>query len=162
MSSSALIKIAPLYRGELVLDETLRREGRTLYQAGSLKLHGDAPPVVIDHNPDRRIGVVRELTTLADVDGDWIAAYCTLDDPPSWVKRGTPASFSSVTLSRTSANGCERVLSAIVDEVSVVSASHRAVESRAQVWSLRPVERSKVIVDGLLLRPNSGVVLGVR
>jgi hypothetical protein len=100
MTDTCLIRFAPIFEPERVLDPALTIPGRTLYQRGSLTLEGNAPPLLIDHDDARPVGLVRELVEFDDVDGTWIGALTTLHDAPGWIRRGTRASFAIATLER--------------------------------------------------------------
>ena len=165
MTYTALIKIAPIFDPHRLNDETHRKPGRTLYQRGSLTLRGEAPPVLIDHNKDRPIGLIRSLVEVGDTDGDWIAAYCDITDPPCWLERGTRASFALSTYDRSWFGETERVFKALVSEVSVLAPGVKPAEPCAEVWSYRrtePKPAARVLEPQLLVRPSIGQVLGVR
>lgn len=174
MSQVALLKVAPVYSSKLVLDPALRRETRTLY--GSLEQLPDQElPLLANHDPGKRIGTVRKMFRHPDVDGDWHAALVDVDDPPpTWLKVGTPVSFKFVTLSRTTAGGCETITRGLMLEVSVLSPGVEPAEPRARVATL---ERSSSPASGSppaggtvirhkpgerLFRRNTGRILQVR
>ena len=76
---------------------------------------------------------MNELFEHPDTDGLWLAASCTVSDPPEWLKRGTGASVSFIDLHRQSIDGWERVLRGIVREVFVLSPSVEPAEPQARV-----------------------------
>lgn len=140
MSHSALIRFAPILSAEILLDPSKLRAGRSLYQDGGLTLVKDAP-VVIDHDMDRPIGRIEELFRHEDTDGPWYVARCTIDRAPGWVRRGTPASFSFANLGvRQDLGAGERILRALVTEVTVCSASFTAVDPAANVCLFRELQ----------------------
>lgn len=143
MSHSAVIKFAPIVSKEVLLDTDKLRAGRSLYQAGSLTLAKDAP-VVVDHNMEKTIGRVEEIFRHEDVDGPWYAARCSLDRPPGWLRRGTPASFAFVNLARQDLGAGERILRGYVTEVTVCSTSHRPVDPAAKVCLVRELEPAEL------------------
>lgn len=55
-------------------------------------------PVIVDHDKERVVGRVLDLLTrYEDGEGTWLVARCEIDDrAPSWIKKGTPASFGYV------------------------------------------------------------------
>jgi len=76
-----------------MLDVDALPEGSFIFQRGGWQLMPDAP-VLVDHDQDRPIGVVRSLSEFEDVDGTWLMAHTTIDDPPCWLGRETPASIT--------------------------------------------------------------------
>jgi len=144
-------------------------------------------PLVVNHDLEREIGTVHEIFPMEWVDGRWIVASCTLDDPPGWIERGTRASFEFRPLNHWRCNGWWHVRQAIVEEVTIVGPGHKPVNPSAEVLSLweepaftRPPTGSPVAVRGssdraaaagevihhdrseLLVRPGIGQVIGVR
>jgi phage head maturation protease len=161
---SLFAKVAPVYSPELVLDDTLRRKERTLYQAGAFRQQRDLP-LLIDHDDAQRVGTVREILEHRDTDGLWHAVIADVDDPPAWLKRGTPVSIGFAKLSRTEANGCERILDALLTEVSILSPATRPAEPNARVLSLGIAHReAEQTIDtrGVTIRRNLGTPLAVR
>ena len=160
-----MIRFAPVYRGDLVLDPVLRREGRTLYGAGAFVTIPDKEiPLLVDHDPDRQIGTVRELFKYENVDGRWHAALVDITDPPPWLARRTPVSFSFIALSRSHLDGCKTVTRALVREVSIVSSALQPLEPGARVLTLDRTDTGpvgEVPADGqLLIRPRIGAITG--
>jgi hypothetical protein len=152
-----MIRFAPIFSGELVLDPSRRQEGRVLYQAGAfVELPGKEIPVVVDHG-DKRIGLVRQIFRHADVGVDWHAALVDLTDPlPSWLRVGTGASFSYIPLSRTEHNGCERVLRAVIRELTLTSPTHEPREPAARVLTIQRTETKRKareeIIEPMVIR----------
>jgi hypothetical protein len=165
VTHTALIRFAPVFSTEQVLDPALVVRGRTLYQAGSLTLEGEVP-VLVDHDHDRPIGLVHELLEHTDADGSWHAALVSLDESvPGWVKRGSAASFAIATVERQQIGDTTRVLRGLVFEVSVLSPGVKPAEPLAQVLTIRRTEATPAVDDNrptLLVRPSIGQVLGVR
>lgn len=148
MSHSAIVKIAPVFDPGRDLDPDLVGRGRTLYSSGSLTLVGNAPPVLIDHDRGRPIGVVRELFEHEDTDRRWICAHCSIDThkAPDWLRggrTGTRASFAIATIDRTTFRGVERVVRGLVSEVSVLPPGVKPAEPLASVawFGPAPVQR---------------------
>ena len=48
-------------------------------------------PLLVNHDENREIGLVRELMRFEDTDGPWLVAVATLTDRPDWLKRGVRA-----------------------------------------------------------------------
>jgi hypothetical protein len=136
----ATIKLWRLVDGANLYDRT----GRELYWRGAMKLGSalqnarqsdDPVPVLVNHDDDRPIGVVRHLFNFVDTDGDWLCAACTVTSPPSWLKRGTAASICTQITMRSEEN---RVVRGYVPEVPVLSPGVRPAEPRAMVMSCKP------------------------
>ena len=139
MSHNILVKLAPILDADRWDDPTWTRPGRTLYWPHSLRLlPGKPTPLVVDHDMERVFGTVTGLSTMPFTDGQWIVAGGVVDDAPSWLKTyRTKASFGHWTVHSTPhANGCERVTSAIVQEVSLLR-DHQPAEPLAAVVLLR-------------------------
>ena len=75
-------------------------------------------PVVIDHNPELVVGEVSEFVSWDWTDQRWLVARARLDRAPSWVRRGTKASFSYRVLRSYEVNNWTVVSHSLVDEVS--------------------------------------------
>jgi hypothetical protein len=170
----AIIRLAPILRLE-DLDE-LRRRGRDVYDTGTFRPLRDEPvPVVVDHG-ERATGHVREFAYReAPEGGTWCFAHCLLDDPPGWLRRGTPASFESVLRRTIDLDGIERVVDQRVTEVTLCSSSFGSVEPLARVeWIGERSQDSPAAATSnrgageipspgvRVLRRNVGQVLGVR
>jgi hypothetical protein len=96
-------------------------------------------PVLVDHDDERRVGLVRELRRLDDYAfGRSLMALCEIDDPPPWLRQDTAASFAFVTLHRQAYNGWEIVRRGLVREVSVLSPSVKPAEPLARVLTFHP------------------------
>jgi hypothetical protein len=75
-------------------------------------------------------------------DVPWICARATVDDPPGWLRTyQTRASFGRWDVHSTiHADGWERVTSALVKEVSILSPATEPAEPLASALSFRPIE----------------------
>ena len=96
MTYTTLIRFAPLTTLERLNDPLWVRPGRTMYDNHSLTFlphRTSGVPLLVNHDPEREIGVVRELMRFEDTDGPWLVAVATVTDRPEWLKRGTRASF---------------------------------------------------------------------
>jgi hypothetical protein len=69
----------------------------------------------------------------------WLVARCRIDNPPSWLRRGTPASINSSPLFSREMGGFELFRDALLNEVSILSPGTRPAEPHAQVLFLREV-----------------------
>ena len=71
MNYTTLIRFAPLTTLERLNDPNWARPGRTMYDHHSLTFlpHRTSVPLLINHDPEREIGIVRELTRFEDTDG---------------------------------------------------------------------------------------------
>jgi hypothetical protein len=154
VSHSLLIKIGRIYNGEL---PDAVPAGRSRYQRGAMQLLPGAVPLVVDHDEGRRIGVVEELIEIQDTDGPWLAARCTVTEPPGWLRKGTRASFGYNTLQRQQIGEWERVLRGLVNEVSVLHRQH-PVEPRAHVALLQRLEQKELAAGLSSDRPAAGDV----
>ena len=177
MSFSGVVKIAPILTESVLRNHSSQRAGKTFYQRGALTLKAGAP-LVIDHDMGRPVGVVNELVEFVETDGPWLCARCTITDPPSWLRRGTKASFAFYELQQQAVGDWERVLRGLVSEVSILSAARRPKEPRAEVTLLyrskpSPAVRAsassafagEVFTGGgqpLLIRPGIGQILALR
>jgi hypothetical protein len=140
---NALIKLAPLY--DRTKARTATRD-RILYEPRSLRLRSDTP-VVVNHDTDRVVGHVRELVE----QDDWVWARCVITDPPEWLEaHRTAASFRFIPFQRQRYKNLDRVLDALVCEVSVLSPSFQPAEAGAKVSLLyepkpkpRPLSRGE-------------------
>lgn len=110
-------------------------------------LDGDlAPYVCVDHSKEP-IGRVKSVFSMdsaesvnGGIGGKWLAAVVEIDDPPSWLKVGTPASISYAPTWRREENGWTVVERALLREVSILSGDKRPAEPCAQVLTLTAVE----------------------
>ena len=135
-------------------------------------------PLLVDHDDQHQIGHVREFVRMEDTTGPWIFGRAVVTTPPTWLKRGTPASFGSKILTRSSFDHYV-VRDAIVYEISILSAAKRPAEPLAQVTLLERVNPASApaarpsssgraasdVIHGdgqLIRRPGIGQVLRVR
>jgi hypothetical protein len=145
MTHDATIFIAPILDGERWKKPQWMRPGRKLYWPSSLTLlpTKEPRPLLVNHDEGRQIGVVRKLWRMDWPGGAWIAADCTVTEPPRWLGRGTPASFGHYNVHVSDpGESPEMVTSAFVSEVSVLIGDEPA-EPLARVLSLRPTEEPK-------------------
>ena len=134
-------------------------------------------PLLVNHDPDRRIGTVHELARMGWTDGPWVVARATVDDAPAWLRTQRKASFGFIPHStRTYSNG-DLIAGALVREVTVLSPGRKPAEPCADVPLLRQVSpaaegvASSLAAAGenivnptgaVLRRPGIGQVLGIR
>jgi hypothetical protein len=186
VSYTAVVKIAAVATLERHNSEVWNRPGRQLYEPGSLKF---APgrsevPLLVNHDDDRGIGVVHELFQMDWTEGPGICARATVTDPPGWLKRGTRASFRESVYRRRGPDfgPADRVVGAIVGEVSVLAPGVAPAEPLAEVLlyreaEARPPARSVAAVGSsgraaatgvvtyggkVIRRPCGGKVLAIR
>ena len=93
MTHEALISFAPQTSVERLNDPV--RSQRTMYDSTTLRWlpRLDSIPLLVDHDYAREIGRVKQLLRLDTGDGYWWCASAELTERPSWLKRGTRASF---------------------------------------------------------------------
>ena len=151
----------------------VRGSGDLFRPSGMTISEPDIGSVLVDHDPNQQIGEVFALEPWAFPDGGrWVVGRCRIDAPPSWLRRGTPASLGSRPLQTSEMNGWTIIGRPLVDEISIVSASHCALEPCAEVALYRQAKEPKPTVqpagemiytplDAILRRP-SGQILGVR
>jgi hypothetical protein len=158
----AVIRIGRLYQSELDLPA-----GSNRYQRGSMRIlpgRTEPIPVVVDHDLERQIGVVDELVEWDDGDGFWLAARCSINRD-DWPRVGTGASAGYRTLRRQQIGAGERILDAILEEVTV-TASMTPVNPGAKVILVRDLEPAtgEVVHENhrRLIRRNCGQILGTR
>ena len=164
---STVIKLAPVLTAERWGDPEWTRPGRTFYWPGSLKLIPRQPtPLVVNHDMQRRVGVVDRLFQIDWNDGPWICASCTVTDPPDWLKRyDTKASFGSWDVhSTTHDDGWERVTSTILQEVCASDRPPAQRASRATWCRIREKapEAEQVFYGGQTLRRTFETPIVVR
>lgn len=159
MSHTALIKLAPVYDSHLALGPV--HGGGTLYERGCFRTISHQVPVVVDHDTDREVGIVRQIVEIPDTDGEWFVALATISEPVAWIRGGrggTKASFAFKGLHRRTVNGWEVVCDALLSEVSVLTPSFKPIEPRAHVLTLRRTESDRPAAgevfygDGTLIR----------
>ena len=182
MTWTATVKFAPLLSVERVSDPEWQDADRTMVTEQTFRFphKKTSVPLLLDHDPDCEIGLVRSWFRLKWLDGEWLAANAELHAPPlPLLERGARVSYGFKPLSRRAPviGGPEgQVLSdAILTEITVC-ALQTPLEPLAEVLSVREREpepiahRAKAeeeITHGyghgqLLRRPNIGQVLGVR
>jgi hypothetical protein len=179
VSYTAGIAIAPVVTLERVNDLQWNRPDRWLYERAALRFvpSRDTVPLRVDHDEDSAIGTVHQLSYLDWVDGPWIYALATIDDPPKWLQRGTKASvgMKAPRVRAATFDAHENVVSwAIVDEISVLSPGVEPREPRAQVLSLsrtespaavttsgRAVAGEVILGNERIIRRNVGTILAV-
>jgi hypothetical protein len=170
---TAMIKLWRLVTEVVLRNVDSLPAGREIFQRGAMTLLRDNTPVFVDHDHDRPIGSVRELSNFADIDGDWLCAHTTITDAPDWLRQGTAASICYATAQRCALGATQRILRGLVTEVSVLSPGVEPAEPRAKVVLLRHADRPAPTVahepalahidnTGLLMRPGIGRILGVR
>ena len=179
MTHAVCVKLAPVLTAERWDDPTWTRPGRDLYWSGSLRLlPGKPTPIVRDHDMDEVLGTVTELATMPFTDGLWIVARGVVDDPPPWLRQyQTKASFGHWTVHATPhADGCERVTSVIVKEVSLLRdlepaepLAHVALLQRSTAISTpktrasaQPADGEVIHTPGAILHRPGGQIIGVR
>lgn len=178
MSFSALLRFAPVYDGSRILTEP-RLVRKLMVERGALeKVKREEPiPVVIDHDPERQVGTVREIFIAPDVSyggvvADWYHASVELTDAPGWLKRNGGVSWSYGAL-RTRETlppevGESTVLArGFIHEVSILTPSTKPAEPLAcVVWfgeerSSRAVAGEVIYGGRAVIRRNTGTVLAV-
>lgn len=132
MSHEVTIKLAPVITADRFRNPDWDRPDRTLYRRGSLQFlpNRSEVPLVIDHDLERRIGIVDRFFELDWTDGLWICAVGTISDPPPWIERyHTKASFGYWDVHASE----NRVSQTWVKEVSLLSRSVEPAEPGACV-----------------------------
>lgn len=183
MSVLATIRIAPLLSKEVLASPLeFRRLDRVYYQRNGFRLDVGAP-VLVDHDVNRKIGVVRELVEWDDIDGEWLVARCKIIDPPCWLKaKRTKASFEVYhdkdKPPRKRGELLELRGDLLVTEVSILSPNVKPADPDAGVVLLREMEDPPAVVrqssspiaggvilprggDRILQRPSS-MIIGIR
>lgn len=118
------------------------KDGRTIWRTSDLKLGPAGADVRIDHDEDKQIGRVLELSSMGWSDGGrWIVARCELDTVPDWLKRGTKASCGYHDFNA----GRDVTGLSLLQEVSLLSPGRTPVEPGAEV----------VLLERLPARPTS-------
>jgi hypothetical protein len=171
---AACIQFAPVFTAERMAEGARATD---LYQRGSLRFlpSQSSVPLLIDHDKDREVGVVREIVEWENTDGPWFIARATVTHRPEWLKAfRTKASFGYANVERQEIGDWGRVLRALVTEVSLLSPAAKPAEPLAQVVLVERSKDSPAAVDtsssagenlsspGVLIRRNAGQVLGVR
>lgn len=140
------------------------RGGGALYDARGVRQLEREIPVVIDHDLDEQIGVTTAISRVQWPGGPWLLAHCRLDDPPGWIKPGTPASFCSRPLLTRQANGWQHITDFLIEEISVVSARMTPGDPGAQVALLRETAGEEIIAERgqRIVRYFDNAVVGIR
>lgn len=133
-------------------------------------LHGQPTPLIVDHDMTKRVGTVEGFFEHMDLDGPWLVARCTVDAPPPWLRRGTPASFGYIALRDQTIGSWQRILQGLVKEVSVLSTAKQPAEACAAVELYRETPEQAArstgeefsLPRGVVLRRPGGSVLGLR
>ncbi len=122
--------------------------GRLSYDRGGMKLARKDTPLIVDHDETRRIGRVLELYEWPDTTATWLTASVELDPAaPTWIRKGTRASFGSVYRSESSfVEGL--ILTGFVLEVSVLLDQAPA----------EPGARVMMVYDGEPAAPKATVI----
>lgn len=121
-----------------------RREGRISYDSNALSFLPTRPtvPLLIDYSPERVIGEVSQLFRHKDTDGFWYVAVARVAEQPSWLGRGTAASFAYYPV-QTDSFGHNILRCGYMKEVSVLSPGVEPYESGARVEFVKSVEEPK-------------------
>jgi hypothetical protein len=175
VSRPALLRFAPVFDARIVDDPKLARSVM-VEGAGALdRVSRHEPlPVLVDH--DREVGRVRDIFAAPHTDGRrWLFASVELDECPTWLKRDGGVSWSYRVLFDQDVRGTQRLLRAIIDEVTLVSPGFVPVEPLARVAWVGEPEPSPAATadraaggevlygDGKLVRryfPNAVVAVG--
>ena len=142
------IQFAPLATLERMNDPAWNHAGRTLYDSGSLTLlpRKTGVPLLVDHDAARQVGLVKLLYRSEEMDGPWLCATARVTEPPSWLTRGTPASFAFLPVAESSfvqPGEAAHIRTGWITEISVLAPGTRAAEPRAMVTTLLPAEQPK-------------------
>lgn len=137
MTHTALIRFGLADTPDAILSD-IKREGRELY--GRMRMLHDTEPVWVNHDRDRQVGRVLEVLRYDDTaygGSRWVAALCEIEDPPSWLERGTKASVSYKPIRTWTYNGWRVVADAVLGELSLLSPDRTPAEPLAEVVTLR-------------------------
>ena len=121
-----LLRFTPAYDPHVLVHRPELARDLMVDRVGLRTLPGkELIPVVVDHNMDRRVGVVREMFTDMDTDARrWNFASVTLDpNPPEWLKRGTAVSWSYKVFGQREAfwgSKTKHITGAFIEEISVL------------------------------------------
>ena len=181
MTYEANIKIAPIFTCERFNTPAWTRPGRWLYERLDFLPGRETAQLLVDHDPDREVGVVNHLWRWDWTDGPWVVANVTVTDPPCWLKRGTRASFAFGVVQRRhldiAGTQAEVIARGLVREVSLLSPGTDPAEPRAEVLGLRQVARAESVPTparsepagevfygggSVIRRPAGGHIIGVR
>jgi len=183
MSHKAFIAFARAYDSDW-LDRQPFGSGQVFMRHGVRWLPSKTSvPLVCDHDMNRMVGEVTDIHVWPWVDGSgsgrWLVAECTVTDPPSWLRRGTGASWCYRKLNEYETwreHKWSVVTSALIDEVTVCSPTHKPMEPGASVLTFERSSRpaaappaaagraaeGEVIYGGQIIRRNIGQILRVR
>jgi hypothetical protein len=167
MTLNVCIQVAPLFTAERLAAGI--GDGRTLYARESLRFKpaDETIPLLVDHDHEREVGVVREFVVWDEIDGPWFVARASVTKPPGWLKRGTPASLSFHSMGRASsesrqvyeaivrrgiadakpAGEWEYVERALVGEVSILSPGVQPAEPLAKVLLVERADSPVAVPD---------------
>jgi hypothetical protein len=139
VTQTALITFGRCYSDALVSGPV--KGSGTLYAREGLRWlpRESDVPLVVDHDKSQEVGRVSSISVIDWMGEKWWAALATVAERPSWLKRGTGASFEYLPLHKMGLNGWEFVRSAIVREVTVTSPSYEARDPGAKVLSIGAV-----------------------
>lgn len=148
MTLDAHIQFAPLATLERMNDPAWNRDGRTLYDTGSLDLLPSKTqvPLLVDHDKNRQVGIVKRLYRIEEPDGPWLCASCHVTSPPGWLTRDTAASFEFLPVHRSSfiqPGDADHIRKGWITEVSILSPGTAPAEPRAKVTLLEPSKPTK-------------------
>lgn len=148
MTLDAHIQFAPLATLERMNDPAWNHTDRALYDGHALSFMPGTTevPLLVDHDKDRQVGVVKRLYRIEEPDGPWLAASCHVTSPPGWLTRDTKASFAFIPIqhsSFTQPGDAEHLRKAWVTEVSILSPGTQPAEPRAKVTLLEPSKPTK-------------------
>ena len=144
----AHIQFAPIATLERLNDPAWNRADTTLYDAGSLAFRPSKTevPLLIDHDENRQVGLVRTLYRIEEPDGPWLCAAARVTAPPGWLTRGTQASFAFLPIqesSFTQPGDADHIRKGWITEVSILSPGTKPAEPRAKVTLFQPAEQPK-------------------
>jgi hypothetical protein len=109
MSVAAVLRFTPVYDPPILEVQGPARD--VMVQRGPLEKvgHDETTPVLVNHDPGRRVGTVREIYIAPTVDGgvvrDWYFASVRLDDPPDWLARNGAVSWGTRRFRRRTSKG---------------------------------------------------------
>ena len=167
MNFTSLTRFAPITSTEALVAPGSLRAGRLIVDRGAFRLLRPDLPILVDHDDDRQVGVVREVFVHDDTDGEWHAVLARFTDPPGWLQRGTRVSFAYNPLRRQQIWEWTRVNSGLLTEISVLSSSLKPADPSARVMTFgpeRPNAGEEIIYSppGTIIRRQCGRVLAVR
>ena len=163
----ALLRFTPAYDPHVLVDRPDLARELMVDRGGLRMLPGqEIIPLVVDHDMDRRVGVVREMFTDTDTDGRrWNFASVTLDpNPPAWLKRDTPVSWGYKAFgTREAAWGSKtkHITDAFLEEISVLRMLNPA-EKLAKVLWVGEIAETPAAVRASSDRAAAGEVIPIR